>query len=795
MRYNLLFERFLNPERVSMPDFDIDFCFNRREEVIDYCRKKYGADNVSQIITFGRMLARQVVRNVGRVMGMPYGDVDRIAKLIPEELKITLKDAVEKEPELKRIIGEDQQIAKLWRLAERLEGTIGNCGTHAAGVVICDHALTDHVALFKAANSDVVATQADMKYVEELGLLKMDFLGLRTLTVVHEAVRIIRETRGVSIDIDNIATSDEKAYALLRSGFTSGVFQLESSGMRDLAKRIGLQSMEEMSALVALFRPGPMQFIDTYIANKFDSENVKYDHPLLEPILKETYGIPVYQEQVMQMAQALGGFSLGQADIMRRAMGKKKADLMAEQRGIFVEGCKKSNNIAEKLASELFDKIETFAGYGFNKSHSVAYAFVAYQTAFLKANYPAEFMCALLTSESGNLDKIALYVEECRRMSVEVLPPDVNKSIGNFSVEDGNIRFGLSAIKNVGEGPTKAIVAERTEGGPFKDIYDLCARLDNRMCNRRLLESLNKAGAFLSTGWNRAQIDASLDAALEAGQSAARDRAAGQFSLFDIADVSEAMESRQTQPDLPEWPEHDLLAYEKEMLGLYISSHPLARHADAIRRFSDLRLGEFKDLKEGAEVVVGGMIVTVKTIVTQKGAKMAFLTVDTLEGPCEITVFSDLFESKGSMFVADSIIMVPCRVNYRKEEPTLIANDVLAIGDAEQRLVRAVHVRLDAIAAAEHGLNGTLDEVAGVLGAAQGPCDVYLHLGGHAQGDVVVHANQACRVAPSRNLKEQLELLLGEGNVWFSGGMGLPSHQPPRTAPRDEPPWKRKRAA
>ena len=438
MRYKLLFERFLNPDRVSMPDFDIDFCYNRREEMIEYSRNKYGEENVSQIITYGRMLAKNVVRNVGRVMGMSYSDVDRIAKLIPDELKMTLEKAEEKEPALKQLIAEDSQIAKLWGLAKRLEGTIGNCGTHAAGVVICDQPLTDHVALFKASNSETIATQAEMKCVEEIGLLKMDFLGLRTLTVVHEAVRLLKEGGKVPADfnIDQLEPNDDKAYELLRSGQTTGVFQLESSGMRDLAKRIGLQSLEEMSALVALFRPGPMQFIDTYIQNKFDPDHIEYEHPLLEPILGETYGIAVYQEQVMQIVQALAGFSLGQADILRRAMGKKKVDLMAEQREKFIAGCKEKE-IDSKLAGSLFDKIETFAGYGFNKSHSVAYAFVAYQTAFLKANYTVEFMCALLTSESGNLDKTALYVEECRRLKIDVLPPDINFSRRDFTVEKG----------------------------------------------------------------------------------------------------------------------------------------------------------------------------------------------------------------------------------------------------------------------------------------------------------------------------------------------------------------------
>ncbi|HEX72402.1 MAG TPA: DNA polymerase III subunit alpha, partial [Candidatus Hydrogenedentes bacterium] len=487
IRYNLLFERFLNPDRISMPDFDIDFCYNRRDEMIKYARDRYGADNVSQIITFGRMLARQVIRNVGRVLAMPYGEVDRIAKLIPEELKITLKSALEKEPDLRRIIAEDPQVARLWRLAERLEGTINNCGTHAAGVVICDQPLTEHIALFKAANSDTVCTQVEMKGVEDIGLLKMDFLGLRTLTVVHEAARLVRQHRGIAIDIDNLEPNDEATYELLRSGQTTGVFQLESPGMRDLAKRIGLQSLEEICALVALYRPGPMQFIDTYVENKYHPERIRYDHPKLEPILKETYGIALYQEQVMQIVQALAGFSLGEADILRRAMGKKKADLMAEQRGQFVEGCLR-NGIPAKLASELFDKIETFAGYGFNKSHSMAYAFVAYQTAYLKAHYPVEFMCALLTSESGNLDKVAVYVEECRRMNIDVLPPDVNHSFTGFSVEGNAIRFGLSAIKNVGVGPTEAIVTERESSGPFKDVFDFCRRLESRIANKRLLE-------------------------------------------------------------------------------------------------------------------------------------------------------------------------------------------------------------------------------------------------------------------------------------------------------------------
>ncbi len=787
VRYNLLFERFLNPDRISMPDFDIDFCYERRDEMITYAREKYGEDNVSQIITFGRMLAKNVIRNVGRVLGMPYGEVDRIAKLVPDELKITLKSAAEKEPELKRVIGEDPQIERLWGLAERLEGTIGNCGTHAAGVVICDHPLTDHVALFKASGSETVATQVEMKGVEEVGLLKMDFLGLRTLTVVHNAVKLIQQSRGFHIDIDSIEPNDDKAYQLLRSGLTTGVFQLESSGMRDLAKRIGLQSLEEMSALVALFRPGPMQFIDTYIQNKFNAAAIKYEHPLLEPILKETYGIAVYQEQVMQIVQAVAGFTLGQADILRRAMGKKKADLMAEQRGKFIEGCKK-NSISEKLASDLFDKIETFAGYGFNKSHSVAYAFVAYQTAFLKANYPVEFMCALLTSESGNLDKVALYVDECRRMDINVLPPDVSKSDTRFAVEGNAIRFGLGAIKNVGENVAKAVVAEREANGPYADIFDFCNRLEGRVVNRRLIESLNKAGAFSSTGWNRRQVETVIESALSEAQIAQRERAQGQTSLFDMMGMESASEIIHAKPELPEWPEYELLQYEKEMLGLYVSSHPLARHKDILRRFSSVSLMDREDLEEGQEVALGGLVANVKTHLTGRG-KMAFLTLDTLEGACEITIFSDLYEQKASALVPDSIIMIAAKVSYRNNEAGFIANNIVPIADAEKHFAKAVHIRIPAFALK----NGEIDRLAEILGEARGPCDVFLHCVTPGEDEIIVHATSACRVAPSRNLRAAIEALLGEENYWCSSGAGLPTHAPPKITVPEQPRWKRRR--
>ncbi len=790
MRYQLLFERFLNPERVSMPDFDIDFCYNRREEMIEYAYKEYGKDNVAQIVTFGRMLAKNVIRNVGRVMGMPYGEVDVIAKLIPDELKITLDKAAEKEPELRERIAADPQVAKLWELAKRLEGTIGNCGTHAAGVVICDHPITDHVGLYKASNSETVSTQVEMTWVEEVGLLKMDFLGLRTLTVVHDAVGLVLKNRGVAIDIDEIEPNDDKTYKLLRSGETTGIFQLESSGMRDVARRIGLQSLEEVCALVALYRPGPMQFIDTYIENKYHPDKITYDHPLTEPILKETYGIAIYQEQVMQLVQALGGFSLGGADIVRRAMGKKKRDLLDQQMAKFVAGCAEKG-VDKKLATTIWEKIETFAGYGFNKSHSMAYAFVAYQTAFLKANYPVEFMCALLTSESGNLDKVAQYVEECRRLGIDVLPPDVNHSDKAFAVDGSNIRFGMCAIKNVGEGPTEKIVAEREANGPFKDIFDFCARCETRVVNKKLIESLNRVGAFDSTEWNRRQVEAVLENAMSEAQITQRDREAGQTSLFDMMDEADMGTAVHAQPDLAEWPEAELLQYEKELLGLYVSSHPLAQHAATLDRFATLRMADFRELKEGELVVVGGIINSARIYITKSDRKMAFLNVETLEGSLEITVFSDLYEKKAELIAPDTLVLLQTHVNFRNSEPGLVADDLVPIEDAEQHLTRAVHVRMN-VAEVE---DEKMERLAQVLGRAQGPCDVYLHCRTPDKSEVTIHATGACTVTPTGQLRDAIDELLGQGACYFSGGMGLPSHNPQKKHEREEPRWKRAKAA
>ncbi|MCL4216362.1 MAG: DNA polymerase III subunit alpha, partial [Candidatus Hydrogenedentes bacterium] len=772
IRYGLLFERFLNPERVSMPDFDLDFCFERRGEVIEYVRDKYGKDKVAQIITFGRMLAKQAIRNVGRVLGIPYGDADRVAKLIPEELKITLKAAYSREPALQQAVKEDPGIERLWDLALRLEGTIGNCGTHAAGVVICDQPLTDHVPLFKAKAEAVVATQFEMKGVEQVGLLKMDFLGLRTLTVVHNAVENIRKNRGTEIDIDNLEPDDDGAYEAIHSGHTAGIFQLESSGMRDLAKRIGLESLEEICALIALYRPGPMQLKDTYIENKHHPEKIKYDHPLLEPILRETYGVALYQEQVMRIVRAAAGFTLGQADILRRAMGKKDPQLMARQRARFVEGCKEHNNIKEDMATILFDRIEQFAGYGFNKSHSMAYAYVAYQTAYLKANYTAEFMAALLTSESGNLNKVAMYIAECQRLGIQVLPPDVNYSEKAFTVEGDNIRFGLSAVKNAGEDVVEEIVRKRAEDGLFSDIYDFCARLTSKYAHRRILESLNAAGAFTSTGWNRREVEHELENAIDEGKIAQRDLDSGQTSLFDLMESGGETTSRREKPNLDEWPEHELLIKEKEVLGLYVTSNPLAPHGDILERYVTLHISELPEMREGTDVVVGGLLSTVKHYTTNKGKRMAWITLETLEGPCEVTVFPELYEKRGGLLVEDMIVMMDAKVNFRNNEAGLVAEDIIPIEEAEQKMSKAVHIRLTTIGL-DHPL---LERLAYLLDDYPGPCDVYLHCQREDKTEVVIHAPGSCRVTAAPELKTRVAEMLGAESLWFSGANGYPRH-------------------
>ena len=609
LKYNLLFERFLNPERVTMPDIDIDFCYEKREKVIEYVVAKYGGESVAQIITFGTMAARAAVRDVGRVLNLPYTDVDRIAKLIPAELNISIADAMEKTPELQELAKSDPRVAKLIELSLAVEGLPRHASTHAAGVVISRDPLVQYVPLQKSGDDGMV-TQFPMGTLEDLGLLKMDFLGLRTLTIMEEACRLIKLSTGKDVDISTLPLEDEATYRLLSQGDTAGVFQLESSGMRSVLRELKPNVFEDIIAVVALYRPGPMEQIPTFIQSKHGHVPIRYAHPSLEPILKETYGVMVYQEQIMQVAAAMAGFSLGEADLLRRAIGKKKLEVLNEQREKFVKGCTTKGH-PTKVSNEIYDLIVKFASYGFNKSHAAAYALIAYQTAYLKANYPTQFMAALLTGNMGTSDKVAAYIIDSKRMGIDVLAPDINISEANFTVSgEKEIRYGLSAVKNVGLGAIESILKARCEHGDFASLRDYASRVDLRTCNKKVLENLIKSGAFDCLGANRTQLLAILDDTVTAGQTMQRERQNGQMSMFEFVEEDcEWVKLKDELPDLPPPSPRDRLAMEKEAIGLYISGHPLQEYENVLSHYPYLtNCTELKQAQDNKQVVVAGMI-------------------------------------------------------------------------------------------------------------------------------------------------------------------------------------------
>ncbi|MEC9006441.1 MAG: DNA polymerase III subunit alpha, partial [Nitrospirota bacterium] len=588
LAYNLLFERFLNPERVSMPDIDMDFCMDRRSEVINYVIDTYGEDHVCQIITFGTLGAKAAIRDVGRVLDIPYAEVDRVAKLVPAQLNITLKDALAQEPKLQELIESDSRMTDLMTTAQSLEGLARHASTHAAGVVISQEPLMEHIPLYKTANGEVV-TQYSMVDIEKVGLVKFDFLGLKTLTMIHNTITMVNKNRstGDTLTLGQYAPDDQKTYALLASGKTTGIFQLESSGMRNLLVRIKPERFEDLIAILALYRPGPLEsgMVDDFIKRKRDPSKIVYDPPALEPLLKETYGVIVYQEQVMAIANQMAGFSLGQADLLRRAMGKKKHDEMAKQKELFIEGSSK-NGFTTKKAEKIFDQMAYFAGYGFNKSHSAAYALVTFQTAYLKAHHPTEFMAALLTSEMGNNDKMVGYFTECRELGIPILPPDVNESQKNFNVVDNGIRFGLAAIKNVGSGAVESIIVSREADGAFSSFLDFCSRIDLQKVNKRVLEGLIKVGAFDSIKAIRAQLMAGMEQVVEEATAIHKERELGQTRLFGAFDPELAASSTESTwsrplPKIEEWSQSQLLQYERQLTGFYITAHPLTQHTQA----------------------------------------------------------------------------------------------------------------------------------------------------------------------------------------------------------------------
>ncbi len=711
IRYGLIFERFLNPERISMPDFDIDFDYEKRQDVIDYVSEKYGADHVSQIITFGTMAAKMVIRDVGRVLDFPYAEADKLAKMIPNELHITIAKAIEMNQELKNIYEENEDVKKLLDIAMALEGMPRQASTHACGIIIAREPVVNYVPLY--ARDGITSTQYIMTTLEELGLLKMDFLGLRTLTVIRDAKDIIKQNRGIDVEFDD-KMDDPKVYKLWQDGDSVGIFQFESQGMTNFMKELKPDCIEDIIAGVSLYRPGPMDQIPRYIANKKDQEHAVYTHPSLEPILKVTYGCMVYQEQVMQIVRDLAGYSLGRADLVRRAMGKKKLDVMAKERENFVHGMVDENGnveipgcvrngIDEASANKIFDEMSEFAKYAFNKSHAACYAVISYQTAYLKAYYPAEFMAAMLNSFLGNLDKIPMYINECRKMKIDILKPDINKSYTRFTAKGDSIRFGLGSIKNVGLAAVDAIVSEREEHGEYKDFTDFAERIYGESVNKKCIESLIKAGAFDNLGKTRSTLIASFETIIDTIADANKKNFSNQITMFDIANTEEDIQNmKYNYTEIAEYTEKEILSMEKEMLGIYISGHPLEKYGKQIEESTNINTIQIEealeqlgsngecDLQDGKEVKFAGVITSIKKKFTKSNKIMAFVTVEDLYGSCEIIVFESCYNRCGSTLMEENLIVVNGRVSIKDEtDVTIIANTI-----DELKQVKKKHIEI-----------------------------------------------------------------------------------------------------
>ena len=769
IRYQLLFERFLNPERVSMPDIDVDFCFERRQEVIDYVGRKYGADKVVQIVTFGTMAARGVIRDVGRVMDMPYAFVDSIAKMIPNELNITIDKALDMNPEFKSLYSSDDRVHHLIDMCKRLEGLPRNTSMHAAGVVICQKSADEFVPLSRGSDGSIV-TQFTMTTLEELGLLKMDFLGLRTLTVIQNAVNMIEKDTGVHIDVDHIDYDDKKVLESLGTGKTDGVFQLESTGMKNFMKELRPQSLEDVIAGISLYRPGPMDFIPKYIRGKNNPDSITYACPQLEPILAPTYGCIVYQEQVMQIVRDLGGYTLGRSDLVRRAMSKKKQAVMEKERANFVYGNEEegvpgcvSRGIDEKTASGIYDTMMDFAKYAFNKSHAACYAVVAYQTAYLKYYYPVEFMAALMTSVIDNPKKVAEYILVCRNMGIEILPPDINEGESGFSVSGSSIRYALTAIKSVGRPVIAAVVEEREERGPFLNLQDFVNRITDKDVNKRAVESFIKAGALDGLGGTRKQFMSVFSQVMDRTQKDRKNNMAGQLSLFDIVEEEEKEGLALKLPDVGEYPKEMKLAFEKEVLGIYVSGHPLEEYEAAWRKKISNTTADFAydeetqgvRVKDGAKAVIGGLIAG-KTIKYTKDNKiMAFLTIEDLVGTVEVIVFPKTYEQSASFLTEDAKVFVQGRVSVEEDKDgKLICEKIVPFTELKKK-VWIKFSDMEAYKAAEAGLMDTLRESEGKDGIV-----IYIE---NPKAKKELPPNQ--NVEADEDLVNRLQELFGRENV------------------------------
>ena len=754
LQYNLLFERFLNPERVSMPDIDIDFCMRRRGELIEYVTQKYGRENVAQIITFGTMAAKAAVKDVGRAMEITYGEVDRLAKLIPTTLGIELKTALEEAPQLKSAVNSDDKLRDLMAVALRLEGLARHASTHAAGVVISPRPLTDVVPVYKT-NRDEITTQYDMNALERVGLLKMDFLGLTTLTVLHDTVRMVEQNRGIQLDIDNLGLEDEETYKLFARGETTAIFQFESHGMRDILRRYQPTRIEDLTALNALYRPGPIQggMIDDFINRKHGKTKVTYELPQLKDILEETYGVILYQEQVMQIANLLASFSLGEADILRRAMGKKKKEEMAAQRAKFMAGCA-GNKVPEKKAEKIFNLMEEFAGYGFNKSHSCAYALLAYQTAYLKTHYPVEFMAALLTSEAGNSEKVVKYINEARGMGISILPPDVNESDLYFTPVGESIRFGLAAIKNVGENTAKAIRESRMGQGAFESLYDFCERIESRFLNKRVFESLIKSGAMDSLGPRESML-ASVDEAISALQRASRTRESGQHGLFGTAAAPARMPFELQEAAL--WSEEERLASEYAMLGFYVSGHPLAKYASRLQDLKAISLDQVETQRNGKEIVIAALIVGTRPMRSKKGARWGIFTIQDMTGVQELLAFPESFARFEQTLKPGSPLLLKVRVQVEEAGTRLSLQEARKLDELPERAATnefRVRLQLESLA------DETLDQLEDVLASSPGTIPAVFELCAPDGSVALLQAQQRVKVTPE--LVESVRRICGE---------------------------------
>ncbi len=767
IEYDIIFERFLNPERISMPDIDVDFCMRGRDAVIRYVASKYddasrGDDGrrVSQIITFGTLQARAALRDVGRVMGMPYGDVDRIAKLVPETLGITLDEALAESPELRARVEADGQVAKLFETARKLEGLTRHASTHAAGVVIGNRPLIELVPLYRDARTGDVMTQYDMRCVEKIGLIKFDFLGLRTLTLIADAEKHIRASGLAEFSAEHVALDDEAAYELLSRGDTEGVFQMESTGMTELVQKLKPRSFKEVIPLIALYRPGPLGsgMVSDYVARKNGLTRVEYLVPELEGLLAETLGVIVYQDQVLQIANRLAGYTLGEADLLRRAMGKKKADEMAQHRDKFVSGCA-NNRIDPQKAETLFDLIAEFAGYGFPKAHSTAYAFLTYQTAYLKANHPRPFLAALLSIEAGNHDKLARYIAHAREHKIEVLPPDVNESDRDFTPASAGIRFGLAGVKNVGEGAIESILDVRRAGGPFTSLHEFAQRVDSRRVNRRVVESLVKCGAFDSLHANRARVWNALDAALEQGASAQRDRELGQGSLFGAATGTE--EVARELPEAPAWTDAERLAGEKEVLGFYVTGHPLQAHSAELARWTDVSAGTAA-AKVTREVRAGGVLTAYRETRTRRGLTMAFATLEDLEGSFELVIFPDTWTTSREVLIkakeGGATVPLVAEGTLESADPArMLVRRLFALADAASHLAVRVHIAVRA----EEATRDRLLALRSLLKAHAGDCSVVVHLRIPGESETVLGLGDSSGVDATPALLREIDGLFG----------------------------------